>query len=75
MNVWYIRKRSGPRTESYGTPYSIQRFSRLIFLTLTNGFRFVSTFMRYNLHRKIKLTITRYFKGICVPGEKIKMKK
>ena len=36
----YIRKRSGPRTEPYRTPYSIERMSELILLTETNCFQF-----------------------------------
>ena len=32
-------------------------------------------FMTYNLHRKLKFIITRYFKNMCAPGGKIKMKK
>ena len=31
--------------------------------------------MTYNLHKKTKLTMTRYFKNMCAPGGKIKIKK
>ena len=33
-------------------------------------YNFFSTFMTYNLHRKIKFTIARYFTNICAPGGK-----
>ena len=36
---------------------------------------FFSIFMTFNLHRKIKFTITRYFKNMYATGEKIKIKK
>ena len=36
---------------------------------------FFSLFVTYNLHRKIKLTRTRYFKNMYTPQGKIKMKK
>ena len=31
--------------------------------------------MTYSLYKKIKFTMTRYFKNMCAPGGKIKIKK
>ena len=36
---------------------------------------FFSIFMIHNLNKKIKYAITRYFKNLCTPGRKIKIKK
>ena len=31
--------------------------------------------MTHNLHKKVKFIVIRYFKNMCAPGEKIKIKK
>ena len=36
---------------------------------------YFSIFMSYNLHRKTEFTITRYFKNMCAPRGKTKIKR
>ena len=43
----------------------------IIYLVYLHRHTYISIFMRYNLHRKIKFTITRHFKKMRASGEKI----
>ena len=47
----------------------------IIYLIYLYHHIYISIFMTYDLHRKIKFTITTHFKNMRAPGEKIKIKK
>ena len=50
-------------------------FMYIIYLVTCIIIIYICAFMTYNLHRKIKFTITRHFESMCAPVEKIKNKK